>query len=131
MLLMTDIHSLKPHNGAGPCPPMRLDCGRYVSIDSFDYSRTYAGLTVGVPNARINDRILASAINSCERSWGKRKLHVIPPVVDLHRGPEYAILPPVLLRTWLQCSVPVGLGSEGSELVVIWFSEECQHESIE
>ena len=112
-------------------PPMRLDCGRDVSIDSFDYSHTYAGLTLGVPNARINDRILASAIASCEQSWGKRKLHVIPPTVDLRRGPEYPTLPPVLLRTWLLCSVPVGRSSEGSELVVIWFSEECQHESIE
>ena len=58
-------------------------------------------------------------------------MHVIPPVVDLHRGLEHPTLPPILLRAWLQCPVPVGLGSEGSELVVIWFSEECQHESIE
>jgi hypothetical protein len=37
---------------------MTLDCGRRVTLDAFDYARTYAGLLEGRPNAEINARII-------------------------------------------------------------------------
>jgi hypothetical protein len=100
-----------------------------VSLRAFNYSHTYDGLLEGLPNAMINDRILANAIADCERSQGK--VHVIPPVVHFHHGPEHPTLPPILLWARLDCPVAVGLGSDGSDLVVVWFSDECQRESIE
>src|SRR5262245_24158767 len=36
---------------------LTLDCGRRVTLDAFEYSRTYGGLLEGLPNAEINSRI--------------------------------------------------------------------------
>jgi hypothetical protein len=108
---------------------LKLDCGRQVSLDAFNYSRTYAGLLMGRPNAEMNAQIIEQAITEREESWGKRAIHLIPPIIDL-RDPEHPILPPVLLRAWLTCYQPVNSAFMGSELVVVWFADECHAESV-
>jgi hypothetical protein len=108
---------------------LKLDCGRQVSLDAFDYSRTYAGLLDGRPNAEMNAQIIERAITAREESWGKRVIHQIPPNVDL-RDPEHPILPPLLLRAWLVCHQPINSAFMGSELVVVWFADECHAEPI-
>jgi hypothetical protein len=106
---------------------LTLDCGAQVWLDSFDYSRTYGGLLEGLPNAEINSRIIARA--RVMESWGPRKTHLIPPEVDA-RDPRHPALPPALLRAWLWCGEPIDPAYMGSELVVVWFSEECLDEPI-
>lgn len=107
-----------------------LDCGRQVWLDGFDYSRTYAGLLEGRPNAELNARILEDAVTRREAVWGKRPIHLISPVID-NSDTDHPVLPPVLLRAWLVCSEPVNPEFMGSELVVVWFCDECHGESIE
>jgi hypothetical protein len=108
---------------------LTLDCGREVMLDAFDYSRTYAGLLEGRPNAEMNDRIIERAQTAREESWGKRAVHVIPPDVDA-TDPAHPALPPVLLRAWLICFQPVDPAFMGSELVVVWFTTDCHTEPI-
>jgi hypothetical protein len=109
---------------------LTLDCGRQVSLDAFDYSRTYAGLLEGRPDAEMNALIIKGAISEREVTWGKRAVHLIPPEVD-HRDPEHPILPPVVLGAWLVSHQPVKSAFMASELVVVWFAEECHTDSIE
>ena len=107
---------------------LKLDCGRDVFLDAFDYSRTYAGVLAG-PTADMNADIVKDALAEREGSWGKRAVHLIPPVVDV-TDPDHPALPPALLRAWLVCVEPVNPAFMGSELVVVWFADECHAEPI-
>ncbi len=106
-----------------------LDCGWEVSLDSLDYCRTYACLLEGRPTAELNAHIIETALGERRESWGRRKTHLIPPVVD-GRDPKHPRLPPALLRAWLNCYRPINPEFHGSELVVVWFAEECHTEPI-
>lgn len=108
---------------------LKLDCGRDVALDAFDYARTYAGLTEGRPNAEMNARIIERELAERDGSWGKRKTHLIPPVID-DRDPAHPVLPTACLRAWLTCFQPVNPAFMGSELVVVWFAGECHAEPI-
>src|SRR5262245_42079815 len=99
-----------------------LNCGRRVSVDAFDYSRTYSGLLEGLPNAEINDWIIQRALIRQESSWGRRPTYLIQPVIE-RKDPEHPRLPPVLLLARLRCNEPIDPNFMGSELVVVWFSE--------
>jgi len=81
----------------------------------------------GLPNEEMNARIIERALDKGE--WGPRKTHLIPPKVD-DRDPKHPGLPPALLRAWLWCSEPIDQTFMGSELVVVWFAEECLHVPI-
>ena len=39
-------------------------------------------------------------------------------------------LPPAVLRAWLWCGEPIDPAFMGSQLVVVWFAEECLDEPI-
>jgi hypothetical protein len=93
---------------------LTLDCGRRVTLDAFDYSRTYAGLLEGRPNAEMNARIIERAL--AKGSWGQRKTHLIPPVID-ERDPEHPVMPPACLRAWLWCNDPIDPAFQGPALV--------------
>jgi hypothetical protein len=108
---------------------LNLNCGRCVALTNFAYSLTYGGLIMGRPNPKVNAMIVESAISQCERSWGKRALHLIPPTVD-QSDPAHPMLPPILLRAWLSCNKPANSAFMGSQLVVVWFTEECDSEPI-
>ena len=108
---------------------LTLDCGRNVTLDAFDYSRTYAGLLEGQPDAEVNARIIEYSLAEAATMWGPRHTHLIPPEVDF-RKPEHPSLPPVLLRAWLICYNSIKSESDGSELVVVWFTADCHTEPI-
>jgi hypothetical protein len=109
---------------------LKLDCGRQVSVNAFNYSRTYARLMMGRPDAQLNARILADAVNERPESWGNPATHLITPMVD-SSAPEHPVLPPVLLRALLTCYEPVDPAFMGSVLEVVWLTEECHDKSIE
>lgn len=108
---------------------MTLDCGRRVTLDAFDYSRTYAELLLGCPNAEMNARIIERAVAERDGTWGRRKTHLIPPVLD-DRDPAHPVLPPVCLRAWVRCNDPIDPAFMGSALVVVWFASDCHAEPI-
>ena len=105
---------------------MNLDCGRRVWLDGLEYLRTYGGLLEGRPDARLNAAIMDQARES---KWGKRTVHVIPPVID-DSHPAHPRLPPILLRAWLTCNEPIQPKFMGSDLVVVWFGLDCHNEKM-
>ena len=108
---------------------MTLDCGRQVSLDAFDYSRTYACVLEGRPNADLNLRIINEAMVERKTTWGKRAVHLIPPTLDV-KDPAHPVLPPILLRAWLTCHEPINPTFMGSDLVVVWMTDECHAQPI-
>jgi hypothetical protein len=108
---------------------LTLDCGRRVTLDAFDYAHTYAGLLEGRPNAEMNARIIERELTERDGSWGRRKTHLIPPVID-DRDPAHPVLPSVCLRAWVWCNDPIDPAFMGSALVVVWFADECHAEPI-
>jgi hypothetical protein len=108
---------------------LTLDCGRQVTLDAFDYKRTYLGLLEGRPDAEMNARIIERALDEREGSWGLRKTHLIPPVID-ERDPEHPVMPPACLRAWVWCNDPIDPAFMGSALVVVWFADECHADTI-
>ncbi|QEH35372.1 hypothetical protein OJF2_39240 [Aquisphaera giovannonii] len=106
-----------------------LDCGRRVTLDAFDYARTYSGLLEGLPTPAINARIIEHALSERDGTWGRRRTHLIPPAVD-DSDPDHPLLPPACLRAWLWCNDPIDPAFMGSSLVVVWFAEDCFGESI-
>jgi hypothetical protein len=108
---------------------LKLDCGRNVKLEEFTYSRTYASLLEGRPDAELNARILEYANTEQPKSWGSVAMHLIPPVIDV-RNSDHPVLPPVLLRALLTSFEPIDPAFTGSALVVVWLTEECHAEPI-
>jgi hypothetical protein len=108
---------------------LKLDCGRDVALDEFCFSRTYSGLMVGAPDQETNDEIIERAKRRMDPVWGTCKTHVIPPVINIS-DPAHPHLPPVLWRAWFFCTEPIDKRFMASELVVVWFTEECYDRPI-
>src|SRR5262249_34552364 len=108
---------------------LNLDCGRRVSLDALDYSCTYASLLEGRPDAQMNASIIERALSARESTWGKRAVHVIPPVID-NSDSAHPKRPPIVLRRWLTCYQPIHPKFMASELVVMWFSQDCHGETM-
>ena len=83
-----------------------LDCGRSVTVDAFYYQRTYISLLEGLPNPKMNERILEKCRTALIPLWGKRKVHVVPPETD-ESDPEHPVMPPVQVTAWLTCYYPI------------------------
>lgn len=109
---------------------IELDCGRSVALQALYYQRTYLSLLDGLPNLRLNDRLLEGVRTELEPVWGKRRVHVIPPEIDTS-DPLHPTLPPVRFTAWLCDHLPVREPNAGSELVVVWFGEECGDQPLD
>ena len=107
-----------------------LDCGRSVAVDAVYYQRTYLSLIEGRPNREMNDRILAKVRTEMTPLWGERTVYIIPPNIN-ESDAAHPVLPVVRFTAWLTCYQPIMKSNAGSELVVVWFREECHTESME
>ena len=114
-----------------------------VSLAAIDYSRTYASVLAG-HSARIQaDDQCANpskkqAMTGCDSRRGakRRMLHVCSgrkwtweSSSDPRRLHWFSV-PPVQLRAWLTCYQPVDPTFMASDLVVLWFTEECHSECL-
>jgi hypothetical protein len=95
--------------------------GQSVSVDAYKYSRTYATLMDGLPNARLNRLLLDEAQKKARLLWGKRKVYLVPPECD-RSEPESPKLPASQYIVWLICHEPVSPRFSASELVVVFYS---------
>jgi hypothetical protein len=57
-------------------------------------------------------------------------VYVIPPEVN-ESDPAHPLLPLVRFTAWLTCYQPIAEPNAGSELVVVWFREECRGEPLD
>lgn len=108
----------------------RLDSGRHVAVDAFYYQRTYLGQIAGSPDRERTLKKIEETRTQMEPLWGKRRVHIVPPVLDETR-PDRPLLPPVRITAWLTCYDPVVPGNAASELVVVWFRTEFGSETME
>jgi hypothetical protein len=107
-----------------------LDCGRSVAVDALYYQRTYLSLFEGRPNRKLNESILEKVRREMTPLWGDRRVHIIPPAID-DSDPTHPVLPRVRFTVWLTCYQPIKEPNAGSELVVVWFREECSGEPLD
>lgn len=98
-----------------------LESGRSITADAYEYSRTYLELMEGLPNARLNRRILDEAQKKARTLWGKRKVYLVSPECD-RTDPEHPVLPPAQYIAWLTCPEPVDPKFMASELVAVFYS---------
>src|SRR5262245_41938012 len=107
-----------------------LNCGRSVAVQALYYQRTYLSLLEGRPTREVNDRILDEVRAEMAPLWGRRRVYVIPPAVN-ESDPAHPVLPQVRFTAWLCCYQPIAEPNAGSELVVVWFREECPGEPLD
>lgn len=92
------------------------------TIDSFYSYRTYAGNLEGAPAIEVMYRAIE---HNVEKMWGDRSLHIIKPVIRKIKGrlQEYEMLPSWTHIAWVK-GPEMDPENHGSELVVVWFSDE-------
>jgi len=108
----------------------KLDCGRSVAVGALYYQRTYLSLFEGRPDREMHVRLLEEVRSEMAPLWGKRRVHVIPPAIDLS-DPVHPRLPEIRFTAWLTCYQPIREPNAGSELVVVWFRNESSGEALE
>lgn len=119
--------------------PFKLLDGRDVELDSYYTTGTYSGMLEGLPTRDGNESRIRHARRDMEKLWGKRKVHVVPPVVTpiepqpgglraatIARYPNAEKLPPFMCWAWVNCWKTVLPGGDacGSHAFLIWFQDE-------
>ena len=104
---------------------VKLNCGRYVKVEGFEFGYTYGGLLAGAPNEILNKQIFDMTTYSS--NWGSRKLLKIQPDNDDFKNR----LKPTYYIVWLSSNEPINREYHGSELVVIWFGDLPNGKPIE
>jgi hypothetical protein len=109
---------------------LNLDCGRLINVKAFYYQWTYEGFMIGRPNRKQTDLMLEGVRTRMVPLWGEHRVHVIPPVVN-EKDPDHPRLPRVQFAAHLYCDEPIDEQNDASELVVVWFQEECPNEPLD
>jgi hypothetical protein len=107
---------------------IKLQSGKEVYVEAFHCTPTYAGLLLGSPTKESNE-ILINHL-SYPKNWGTR-------LCVIKKSEMYAyedILKPIINSVWLSSSEAVDVKdkiSNGSDLVIMWFSNELQDKSLQ
>ncbi len=100
---------------------------RKITIEKFQFERTYNGLIIGSPNEVINTKILSDYINSLTKGHRKSVFHFT--------NNDYVsndTLKPVIYSAFLESDSIDDTENQydGSRLVVSWFGEEQIEKSV-
>lgn len=104
---------------------IKLECGREVTVEGFEFGYTYGGLLYGTPDESMNEGIFKRTEYSS--TWGLRKVLNIKP----EKSEFESRLKPCHYSVWLSSSEPVNPESHGSELVVVWFADLPNGKTVE
>ena len=105
-----------------------LQTGKEVYMEAFHCTPTYAGLIAGIPTKYTNRELVKHL--KYPSDWGIRKC--IMKKSDMYISEN--VLKPIINSVWLSSSEPVDVNdklSDGSELVLMWFSEGQPDKSIQ
>jgi len=105
-----------------------LQSGKEVYMEAYYCTPTYSGLLAGIPSKQSNETLIKHL--SYPSDWGKRKCII----KKSDRYISENVLKPIINSVWLSCSEPVDGNdkiSDGSELVLMWFSGEQLDKSIQ
>ena len=104
---------------------IKLDSGKTVKVESFEYSYTYGGVLCGLPNEQMNRSVFDDI--KYPSNWGPRKTLKIKPSTK-----EFEIkLKSAYYSVWLNSNDPINPEFHGSELVVIWLDDIPKGRPIE
>jgi hypothetical protein len=86
----------------------------------------------------MNNRIISSAVEKSQSVWGKCPYYLMPPKVQKRDDwpPRHAkdkpvvVLPPILMRAWLDSEYRSTHLSCGTQLVITWFQEYWADQSL-
>ena len=97
----------------------KLSSGRRVAVHGFRYGETYAGLLLGVPNAKYNESIIQRKLSEARSGWYEEP-YLLPPVTrpGRHSG---EFLPPYCCAAEISSS-PLRQDEDSSSLTAIWFT---------
>jgi hypothetical protein len=109
-------------------PTLSLESGRKVYADEIHISATYAGLLEGVPDDKLNWRILDRLPEQMGLIFRSAAVYVLPPEIERRTEPhpimggsrQVAIMPPVQLAMRFISSEPFTPDGHASQLVVVW-----------
>jgi hypothetical protein len=107
---------------------IKLQSGKEVYIEAFHCTPTYAGLLLGSPTKESNEILINDL--SYPKNWGTR-------LCVIKKSDMYAsenILKPIINSVWLSSSEVIDDKdkiSNGSDLVIMWFSDELQDKTIQ
>ncbi len=107
---------------------IKLQTGKEVYMEAFNCTPTYAGLIIGIPTKSTNRKLVQHLRYPSD--WGIRKC--IMKKSDMYINENE--LKPIINSVWLSSSEPVDINdklSDGSELVLMWFSEGQPDKSIQ
>lgn len=112
---------------------IELNCGCSIKIGSIYQFQTYEGLLAGIPNTRINQRIISRAKSQAEKYFPKSNTVLINPTLKPIRSKYrentplcvYEQLPSIICigSSWSNKSVKSS-DSDGSHLTIIWFQDK-------
>lgn len=117
------------------CSLTLLD-GRGITLKALRQRMTYAGLLEGTPCARLNDRIVESAVEAARRDWEPRDFSpaLIPPArrpflrepqEESDPGREQEWLPMITCTAEFESHSPArNPEMDGSALTVVWFQDD-------
>lgn len=87
----------------------------HIMLDSFYTYNTYSGCLSGHRPAKF---YVQKAVEWSKKNWGERKILIIDPVIS-----KSGMIPEKTCIAWLTSFVPIEENNHGSELIVIWFSQ--------
>ena len=104
---------------------LKLQSGNEVYVEAFHCTPIYAGLLVGSPTKELNDRLVTNL--NYPKNWGIRKC--VLKKSDMYISEN--ILKPIINSVWLSSSEAIDAKSDGSDLVIMWFSNDQLDKTIQ
>ena len=112
---------------------IKLNCGREIVLDTIHQFRTYAGLYAGVPNSRLNERYIKSAMEYADEILNSNRCYLVPPKflevenIDkrIKRYNDAIRLPYITSIVQFESSVLKDDDeNDGSFLSVVWYQDD-------
>lgn len=103
--------------------------GVAARVDAYQINSTYARVILSRHSIESNQFLLDHFQQGLEKCWGKRPTLILWSH-DMQR-PNSVKLPPWTCALWASSQYAPTSGDDLSELVVIWFEQSPEHQSIE
>ena len=104
---------------------IKLQSGKEVYLEAFHCTPIYAGLLVGSPTKESNHKLIKNL--SYPKNWGTREC--VLKKSDMYVSEN--ILKPIINSVWLSSSEAIDKKSDGSDLVIMFFSDENNDKTIQ
>lgn len=104
---------------------LTLNSNRIITLESIAQRKTYSGMLAGLPNSKINDMIIESAVMQTNKQR-HTVAHLIDPVRTNHElhGKPYERIPAICCNAFFDSGPKKFTNNDLSFLCIVWFQEE-------